>query len=387
MNASLPSAGLHYIVASYAGDANNAPIVSGVFVLTVTPVQLTAVANTVNLLYGQTIPTLTGTLSGVLVQDTEMVTAAYSTSATLVSDPGTFPISVALNGSAAGTYTVMLGTGSGSVVIAQAPAKTTLTAGSGTSIFGTSVTLTATVASTTTGTPGGTVNFYDGSTLLNATPASLGGGIATLTISTLSVGAHSISVVYSGNKDFITSTSSTLPEDVLSPGFTIWATPPTQSVLSSNSVPCTITLTPVNPAFVYPVNLSASDLPAGVTASFSPSSIASGASTSTSTLTLTASSSAGLHNSNHPFGGIAASTALAFLMLPLFFTRRARESAKRLSQAGKTLIVVLALAVLSTLAGCGGGGFFSHTTTAYTVTVTAVCGPGTHSTTVTLTVQ
>jgi hypothetical protein len=37
LGTSLLSLGTHYIVASYAGDANNAPIVSGVFVLTVTP--------------------------------------------------------------------------------------------------------------------------------------------------------------------------------------------------------------------------------------------------------------------------------------------------------------------------------------------------------------
>jgi hypothetical protein len=387
LNTSQLSAGLHYIVASYAGDANNAAIVSGVYVLTVTPVQLSAVANTVNLLYGQSIPALTGTLSGVLAQDTGKVTAAYSTSATIVSDPGTFPISVALGGTAAGNYTVVLGAGSGSVVIAQAPSKTTLTASSGTSIFGTSVTLTATVASTTSGNPGGTVNFYDGASLLNATPGAIGGGTATLTLSALSVGAHSLSVVYSGSKDFLTSTSTTLPENVLSPDFAIAATPSDQSVLPSNSMPFTITLTPVNPTFVYPLSLSATGLPSGVTANFSPSSIATGAGTSTSTLTLTASSSVGLHNNDRPFGRLAGSTALAFLSLPLLFTRRARERGRCLSRASKMLIAVLALAALSTLAGCGGGGFFSHTTNTSTVTVTAVCGPDTRSTTVTLTVQ
>jgi cyclopropane fatty-acyl-phospholipid synthase-like methyltransferase len=42
---------------------------------------------------------------------------------------------------------------------------------------------------------------------------------------------------------------------------------------------------------------------------------------------------------------------------------------------------------LSVLAGCGGGGFFSHSAQSYTVTVTAANGINTRSTNVTLTVQ
>jgi H+/gluconate symporter-like permease len=51
------------------------------------------------------------------------------------------------------------------------------------------------------------------------------------------------------------------------------------------------------------------------------------------------------------------------------------------------LLTLLVLAGLSMLAGCGGGGYFSHPANSYTVTVTAVCGPDTHTTNVTLTVQ
>ncbi|MGO9231164.1 MAG: Ig-like domain repeat protein, partial [Bryobacteraceae bacterium] len=303
VNTGTLSAGTHYIVAAYAGDANNAAIISGVYVFVVAPVQLTAVANAVNLLYGQAIPALTGTLTGVLQQDAGNVTAVFSTAATITSAPGSYPIAVTLTGSAAGNYTVVPGAGSGSVAIAQAPSITTLTASSTAPVSGTAITLTATVASSTSGTPTGTVNFFNGATLLNSTPAPLSGGIATLALNTLPVGTLSLVAVYSGDVDFTSSSSSKLTGSVVSPEFSIAALPAAQTVLPTQSVHYTITLTPVNPTFVYPVSLSASGLPAGVTASFAPSSIATGAGASTVTLTLSAGSQARLEKGRQSFAG------------------------------------------------------------------------------------
>jgi hypothetical protein len=387
LSTSLLSAGTHYIVASYAGDAKNPAIASGVYVLVVTPAQLTAVANAVKLLYGQAIPALTGTLSGVLAQDAGNVTAVFSTTATITSAPGTYPIAVALTGSAADNYTVALGAGSGSVAISQAPTTTALTASSTTPILGTAVTINAAVASTTSGTPTGSVNFFNGTVQLNAAPVALSGGTASLTVSTLPVGAFGLTAVYSGDTDFIASTSPVVTGTELSPDFGIAASPAAQTVLPAQSVNYTITLTPVNPTFVYPVSLSASGLPPGVTATFAPSSIAAGAGTSTTVLTLSASSLAELQKGRQPFGGLGSSVALALLLLPFLFGKRARKAAARLSCAGRLLIALLALAAVGAIAGCGGGGFFGHTTQSYTVTVTAVSGPNTHTTNVTLTVQ
>jgi len=380
-------AGTHYIVASYSGDSKNAAVTSGVYVFVVAPAPLTAVANAVNLLYGQVIPTLTGTLSGVLPQDSGKVTAEFSTLATNTSAPGTYPIAVALTGSAAANYTLSPGTGSGSVTIAQAPTITTLTGSSATPVAGAAFTLTAKVASTTSGTPTGTVSFFNGAALLNSTPAALSGGVATLTVSTLPVGPLNLVAQYSGDTNFIASNSSALSGSVISPDFTVAPSPAAQTLLPSASTNYTITLTPVNPTFVYPVSLSASGLPAGVTATFAPASIAAGAVTSTSTMTLSASNLAYQPNKTRSFGGIATCAALAFLLLPMAFGRRARRAAARLSRPGRMLVALLALVVLGAMTGCGGGGFFSHSTQTYTVTVTAVSGPDTHTTDVTLTVQ
>ena len=387
VSTSLLAAGTHHIVAYYAGDAKNQPIASGVYGIVVTPVQLTAVATTVNLLYGQAVPALTGTLSGVLAQDSGNVTAAFSSAATIISDPGAYPIAVSLAGSAAGNYTVVLGSGSGSVVIAKAPSTTTLATSNGAPVSGTSVTLTAAVASTTSGTPTGTVNFYNGSTLLNSTPVALSGGMAALVVTPTTVGQQSFTAVYSGSVDFIPSNSPALTEAVLSPDFSITASPAVQTVIPGQQVDYTVTLTPVNPTFVYPVSLSASGLPPGVTATFAPASVAAGAGATTSVLTLGASTQARLQRGTRPFSGIPPYSALALLVLPLFFGKRARKAAASLSHTGRILIALLALAAVGAVTGCGGGGFFSHNTTSYTVTVTAVSGPDTHTAVVTLTVQ
>jgi hypothetical protein len=94
-----------------------------------------------------------------------------------------------------------------------------------------------------------------------------------------------------------------------------------------------------------------------------------------------------MENRIHSFGGLATPTALALLLLPIVFSRRARKTARQLSRSARALLALLALAGLSALAGCGGGGFFSHPIESSSVTITAVCGTYTHTANVMLTVQ
>ena len=60
------------------------------------------------------------------------------------------------------------------------------------SVYGQYKSLTATVSANAqgAGTPTGTVNFYDGPTLLGS--GTLSGGVATFSLSSLSVGSHSL---------------------------------------------------------------------------------------------------------------------------------------------------------------------------------------------------
>jgi hypothetical protein len=99
----------------------------------------------------------------------------------------------------------------------SAPASTTsLSVTPSPSAFGQSVTLTATVMPVAgSATPTGHVQFRDGATNVES-PVALVGGTASLAISTLSDGLHSLTAVYGGSADFASSTSSSVSHTVLS---------------------------------------------------------------------------------------------------------------------------------------------------------------------------
>ena len=114
--------------------------------------------------------------------------------------------------------------GSTSAVVSQtvnaANTSTVLGSSANPSVFGQSVTFTATVsdASTgSTGTPTGTVTFKDGATTLGT--GTLSSGVATFSTSALSVSGspHSITAVYAGDSNFSGSTSSALSQAVNNP--------------------------------------------------------------------------------------------------------------------------------------------------------------------------
>lgn len=116
------------------------------------------------------------------------------------------------------------------------------------SVFGESVTLTATVSVTSpaAGTPTGTVTFKDGVSSLGSSSLS-GGGSATLSTSALSTGTHSITAVYNGDGNFTTSTSSPLSQNVVTCcAITVSASPSTGGIVSGGGVFTTSTVTAVN---------------------------------------------------------------------------------------------------------------------------------------------
>jgi hypothetical protein len=87
------------------------------------------------------------------------------------------------------------------------PTTTTLASSPNPSGFTQAVTFTAAVTSQFFKfQPTGTVSFYDGATNIGNSNLN-GSGVATLTISTLAVGTHSITAVYNGDANFLPSTS------------------------------------------------------------------------------------------------------------------------------------------------------------------------------------
>jgi hypothetical protein len=89
---------------------------------------------------------------------------------------------------------------------------------------GQAVTLTATVTGASGGAPTGTVTFYDGGTALGTANLAPGGSgsQATLTISTLAGGPHSITASYGGDASYLSSNSSALIQTVQNNGTYVW---------------------------------------------------------------------------------------------------------------------------------------------------------------------
>src|SRR5262249_28414937 len=96
--------------------------------------------------------------------------------------------------------------------IAQADTSTSIASSVNPSVFGRSVTFTATVTSNASAMTG-TVTFFDGGSSIGASSLdSL--GTASLTTSTLSPGTHSISASYSGDANFSGSTTPAITQTV-----------------------------------------------------------------------------------------------------------------------------------------------------------------------------
>ena len=98
---------------------------------------------------------------------------------------------------------------------ARANTTTVVTSSVNPSVFGQSVTFTATVSSGV-GTPTGTVSFKDGATNLGSGTLNVSGQ-ETFTTSSLGVGSHSITAEYSGDANFNGSTSPVLTQVVYTP--------------------------------------------------------------------------------------------------------------------------------------------------------------------------
>jgi hypothetical protein len=371
------AAGAHSIVATYAGDATHSAAQSSALAMTVTPLGITAAANPAAVLYGQAIPALSGTLAGVLAHDAGKVAALFTTTATALSPVDVYPIAVTLTGSAAGNYTVTV-TPAASLSIAQAPTQTELTASSSAPGLGLPVTLTVQASSTTSGVPTGSVTLLDGSTTLAVVP--LASGAATYITSSLALGAHNLSASYSGDANFLPSSSATA-ELAVGPAsdFTLTATGATaQSIPAGSAATYNFSVAMQGAAMASPIALAVQGVPAGATPSFSPNYIPPGGAVTSFTLTIqTPLPLAMQERKPRPFApgavGFGTRSALAVLLLPVV----ALAQRRRKIFGSMAIALCILLATLAT--GCGNRinpDNQSINSTTYTLTVTGTAtGP------------
>ena len=129
--------------------------------------------------------------------------------------------------------------GGGDYNVGQATTTTALASSLNPSTYGASVTLTATVTSSGAT---GAMTFKDGGTTIGT--ATIGHGSGTLVISSLAVGSHSLTAVYGGATNYLTSTSSLLTQIVNRATSTVALVSSLNPSISGNSITLTATVTP-----------------------------------------------------------------------------------------------------------------------------------------------
>ncbi len=255
---------------------------------------------------------------------------------------------------------------------------------------GQSVTLTATIKPATSGAPSGTVTFYDNGNPIGSA-VTLVSGAAQIQTTALTPGqSNVISVSYSGDGNFLpgaAAMSSPSTITVAQLDFTLGNMGgASQSVAPGDAAMYSFTLAPTFGVYPGAVNFTATGLPLGATAIFSPASIA--ADGGAQTVTLTVQTATGVPQAIAPQSRRNGLIAFALFFLPLAGTRRMRRAAQRLGRRTcLALFLLLSLGAVAGLTGCGGGNSsFGHAQN-YNITVTVTSGAVQHTSNVTLQVQ
>jgi beta-lactam-binding protein with PASTA domain len=233
------TAGSHAVTAVYGGDtANSASTSAGLIEIVNLSGTTTALTSSLNpATKGQSV-NFTATVTG----NSPTGTVQFMDGTTSLQSPvpltaGTASLTLATLSVGAHSITSVYSgdsanSGSSSValneVINRANTSTTIASSPNAARTGQSVTFSAAVTGLN---PTGTVQFLDGSSAL-VSPVTLNSGAASITVSTLSTGTHSITAAYSGDSSNAPSSSAILSEVISAP--TLVVTPP-----ASISVPAT----------------------------------------------------------------------------------------------------------------------------------------------------
>jgi hypothetical protein len=304
-------------------------------------------------------------------------TATYTTNTLPVSS---YTVSAAFSGNASVTPSASAPV---TQVVNPATTATTLSIGPNPAYATQTVTLSAHVIGAL-GIPTGTVRFLDGGALLATVP--LISGNATFATALFAAGTHTITALYSGDDNNLTSTSAPITESILPSDFTLSVDPASLTLVTGHHTTLTLTATSIG-AFVDSVHLTIAPLPQYATATFTPVTLqlpANGKATSQIYLDTDAvigylSQTRSKHKPNSPWSSNLTAT-LSLIFLPLIYRRARRQT------------TFLALAIIAILligaTGCSGKypGSTLPGTYSLQITATGTQTPITHTITVPFTV-
>jgi len=219
----------------------------GTLTVNAAPLTITPTAGQ-SMVYGAAVPALTYTTSGFVNSDpASLLTGELGTTATSTSVVGNYLFT--LGSLTAGTnYALALAANPPAFVVTPDGTTTQLASSANPSSFGQAVAFTVTVTANAPGAgiPTGSVTFEDGSTTIG-TGTLNSAGQATFASAALSVGSHSITAVYSGDPNFIGSTSTALGQTVNKDGSTAAITSSANPSVLNQSISFTVTVSAAAP--------------------------------------------------------------------------------------------------------------------------------------------
>jgi len=404
ISVSFTTPGNHILTAVYSGDAKTEKATSPPLtqvVLYATTATLASSVNPVdvnaNTTLTATVKSSTGTPTGTVTFKSNGITIGTGTLsagvATLVTHftlPGTYTLIAVYGGDSSNqpaTTNTVLETVLNVVNIA-------LTSTNNPVFLDNPTVLTATLTTAAAGTtPTGAVSFFDGTTPIGS--GTIVNGMVSITASFVYAGPHSITAVFAGDAQDAPATSPPFTQTVADFSLTIASGGSSSaSTIAGGTANYALVVTPlITSTFPGPITLTFTGLPATITGTLTPTTIAAGSGTTPVAFSATADTLLQLGHLQRPALPNArphhspmryAPITLALLALPFAWFRRRQRFASLLAS------ILLLFAITASLSGCAGPadtGYYGETPKSYNLTVTATSGNLSRSVYLTLTVQ